>query len=49
MTGLLTWDGTTAHSETVGVWLTHKHKIQWVFVMDIGDSWSTIEIGSTSR
>ena len=49
MTDSLTWDGTTTHSEIAGVWLTHKHGSQWALVVDIGDSWSTVGVGYTSR
>ena len=49
MTGPLTWDGTTTHSEIVGVWLTYKYGSQWALIVDIDDSWSTIGVGCASR
>ena len=45
----LIWDCTTAHSEIIGVWLTHKYGYQWALVVDIDNSWSTVGVECTSR
>ena len=43
MTGPLTWDGTATHSEAARVWLKYKHGSQWALIVDVGDSWPTVE------